>query len=118
MRQPKNGAARRLNNLAMTKYLLLFLQARTLEFLLGDALQKGCDSIVACGNIQSNLARTVAMAARQLGLQTHLVLRWFEKDMVSHMHRECSITCICLHVYVLMCVSTCIYICVCVCSCV
>ena len=49
---------------------------RKLEFLLADALQKGCDCVVTCGPIQSNYCRATAIAARQLGLQAHLVLRW------------------------------------------
>ena len=43
---------------------------------MADALHKGCDSIVTCGGIQSNHARTTAVAAAQLGLKPHLVLRW------------------------------------------
>ena len=51
-------------------------QIRKLEFLLADAVQQGCDSVITSGGIQSNHARTTAVAARQLGLQPHLVLRW------------------------------------------
>ena len=43
---------------------------------MADALHKGCDSIVTCGGIQSNHARATAVAAAQLGLKPHLVLRW------------------------------------------
>ncbi len=32
--------------------------------------------MITSGGIQSNHARTTAVAARQLGLQPHLVLRW------------------------------------------
>lgn len=56
---------------------------RKLEFLLGDALQKGCDTIVACGGIQSNCARATAVAARQLGLQSHLVLQGARVSAIS-----------------------------------
>ena len=51
-------------------------QIRKLEFLLADAVQQDCDSVITSGGIQSNHARTTAVAARQLGLQPHLVLRW------------------------------------------
>ena len=57
-------------------------QVRKLEFLLADALQKGCDHIVTCGGIQSNHSRVTAVAARQLGLQPHLLLRQ-HGDIVS-----------------------------------
>ena len=43
---------------------------------MADALHKGCNSIVTCGGIQSNHARATAVAAAQLGLKPHLVLRW------------------------------------------
>ena len=43
---------------------------------MADALHKGCDNIVTCGGIQSNHARATAVAAAQLGLKAHLVLRW------------------------------------------
>ena len=61
-----------------TYFLLIFplSQVRKLEFLLADALHQGCDSVVTCGSIQSNHARATAVAARQLGMKPHLVLRW------------------------------------------
>ena len=43
---------------------------------MADALCSGCDSIVTCGGIQSNHARATVVAAAQLGLKPHLVLRW------------------------------------------
>lgn len=54
----------------------IFTQVRKLEFLLADALHQGCDSVVTCGSIQSNHARATAVAAAQLGLKPHLLLRW------------------------------------------
>ena len=56
--------------------ILMCIQVRKLEFLMADALHKGCDSIITCGGIQSNHARATAVAATQLGLKPHLVLRW------------------------------------------
>ncbi|MDE0841388.1 MAG: pyridoxal-phosphate dependent enzyme, partial [Porticoccaceae bacterium] len=32
-------------------------KVRKLEFLLGDAIRQGCDSIITCGGIQSNHCR-------------------------------------------------------------
>ena len=42
---------------------------------MGDALHKGCDNIITCGGIQSNHSRITAVAATQLGMKPHLVLR-------------------------------------------
>ncbi|KAL5005385.1 hypothetical protein ScPMuIL_018841 [Solemya velum] len=50
-------------------------KVRKLEFLFADAIQKGCKHVITCGGIQSNHCRAVAVAARQLGLQPHLLLR-------------------------------------------
>ncbi len=48
---------------------------RKLEFLMADALQRGCDTVVTCGGLQSNHCRATAVIAAQLGLACHLVLR-------------------------------------------
>ncbi len=47
---------------------------RKLEFLLGDALTRGADSIITFGALQSNHARQTAAACARLGLRCHLVL--------------------------------------------
>ena len=49
-------------------------KTRKLEFLMGDALAKGADTIVTQGATQSNHARQTAAAAAKLGLQCHLLL--------------------------------------------
>jgi len=49
-------------------------KARKLEFLMGDALDKGADTIITAGGIQSNHARMTAAAANKLGFKTVLVL--------------------------------------------
>ena len=57
---------------------------RKLEFLLADAFQNGCDSVVACGEAQSNSCRAAAIAAKQLGLQAHIILYYdLEEKVVS-----------------------------------
>ena len=56
-------------------YFLSGLKIRKLEFLVADALNRGCDNIITCGGIQSNHARATAVTAAQLGLKPHLVLR-------------------------------------------
>jgi L-cysteate sulfo-lyase len=47
---------------------------RKLEFLLGDALRRGCDTFVTTGGIQSNHARLGAAASARMGLACELVL--------------------------------------------
>ncbi len=49
-------------------------KARKLEFLLADAVERGCDTVITCGGIQSNHSRATAVAAREHGLDCHLVL--------------------------------------------
>jgi D-cysteine desulfhydrase len=60
----------------MTGSVLGGNKIRKLEFLLADALERGCDSVITSGSLQSNHCRATALAARQLGLQPHLLLRW------------------------------------------
>lgn len=47
---------------------------RKLEFLIGDALATGCDTLVTFGALQSNHARQSAAACARSGLDCHLVL--------------------------------------------
>lgn len=47
---------------------------RKLEYLLADALAKGCNAVVTSGALQSNHARLTAAAAAKLGLECHIVL--------------------------------------------
>src|SRR5262245_12499877 len=48
---------------------------RKLEFLVGDALAQGADTLVSCGTEQSNGCRAVAAVAARLGLRAILVVR-------------------------------------------
>ncbi len=48
---------------------------RKLEYLLGDALGQGADTVITCGGTQSNHARATALLSRQLGLHCTLILR-------------------------------------------
>jgi D-cysteine desulfhydrase family pyridoxal phosphate-dependent enzyme len=50
-------------------------KVRKLEFLLGDALAQGADTIVTTAGAQSNFLRLTAAAARRLGLHAVLVVR-------------------------------------------
>jgi D-cysteine desulfhydrase family pyridoxal phosphate-dependent enzyme len=49
-------------------------KARKLEQLCGEALQRGCDTLVTGGGPQSNHARMTAAAANRIGLACHLAL--------------------------------------------
>jgi D-cysteine desulfhydrase family pyridoxal phosphate-dependent enzyme len=49
-------------------------KARKLEFLVGDALARGCDTLITGGAAQSNHCRQTAAAAAACGLGCHLVL--------------------------------------------
>lgn len=50
-------------------------KTRKLEFLLGDAIAKGADTVVTFGAIQSNHARQTAAACARAGLRCELLLR-------------------------------------------
>lgn len=64
----------------MTGSTLSGNKVRKLEFLLADAIKKGCKHVITCGSIQSNFARSTAVASAQLGLNCHLFLRSTELD--------------------------------------
>nr|XP_022287846.1 putative D-cysteine desulfhydrase 1, mitochondrial isoform X1 [Crassostrea virginica] len=54
---------------------------RKLEFLLADAVSRKCKHVITCGGIQSNHCRITALAARELGMTPHLILRGDVKDV-------------------------------------
>ena len=49
-------------------------KTRKLEFLIGEALEQGKDTLVTAGGLQSNHCRLTAAAARKAGLKCHLIL--------------------------------------------
>ena len=49
-------------------------KTRKLEYLVGDALKNGADTLVTQGAVQSNHARQTAAAAAKLGLKCHILL--------------------------------------------
>jgi D-cysteine desulfhydrase len=49
-------------------------KTRKLEFLLGEALHQGCDTVITGGAVQSNHCRQTAGAAAMVGLECHLAL--------------------------------------------
>lgn len=50
-------------------------KVRKLDFLLADALAQGCETIITCGDVQSNHCRTTALGAARMGMRTLLLLR-------------------------------------------
>ena len=68
------------NNFDLQSFNLF--QVRKLEFVLADALDKKCDTVLTCGGLPSNHCRTTAVAARQLGLKCYLLLR--SSDQATH----------------------------------
>ena len=61
---------------------------RKLEFLMADALSKGCDSVITIGGTQSNHCRATAAAARMLGMEPHLILRTKKKQTTKKSKEE------------------------------
>jgi len=55
-------------------------KTRKLEYLLSDAIQKGCQTLVSTGAVQSNHCRQVAAAAAKAGLRSVLVLAGDEPE--------------------------------------
>ena len=49
-------------------------KARKLEYLVRDAIDRGCDTLVTGGGAQSNHARMTAAAAAKMKMRCHLVL--------------------------------------------
>lgn len=49
-------------------------KTRKLEFVVADALEKGADTLITCGAVQSNHCRLTLAAAVQEGMKCHLVL--------------------------------------------
>ncbi len=49
-------------------------EVRKTEYLMGEAVDRGCDVVVTVGAVQSNHARVTAAAARRLGLDAIVVL--------------------------------------------
>nr|XP_058956305.1 uncharacterized protein LOC131783562 isoform X1 [Pocillopora verrucosa] len=58
-------------------------KVRKLEFVLADALEKKCDTVITCGGLSSNHCRTTAVAAKQLGLNCYLLLRSSDQKTVN-----------------------------------
>lgn len=58
-------------------------KTRKLEFLVAEALEKGCDHLITTGAPQSNHCRQTAAAAAQFGLGCSLVLRGEKPEQIT-----------------------------------
>ena len=67
----------------MTGFALGGNKTRKLDYLIADALSKGCDSIIAVGANQSNFCRMAAGAARKYGLEPYLVLKGEQPQVLT-----------------------------------
>ncbi|XP_045215998.1 uncharacterized protein LOC123566167 [Mercenaria mercenaria] len=65
----------------MTGSTLSGNKVRKLEFLMAEAVSRKCKHVITCGGLQSNHCRAVAVCARQLGMQPHLLLRTDIQDV-------------------------------------
>jgi len=59
-------------------------KARKLEYLVADARQKKCDTLITCGPVQSNHCRTCAAFAQIFGYDCYLFLRRNDRDKKEH----------------------------------
>ena len=60
-------------------------KTRKLEYLVADALEQGCDTLVSIGGVQSNHTRQVGAVAAKLGLKAVLVQEhWVDWDEVNY----------------------------------
>ncbi len=48
---------------------------RKLQYTVAEAIRQGADTLITCGGLQSNHARTTVVVARRMGLDVELVLR-------------------------------------------
>jgi 1-aminocyclopropane-1-carboxylate deaminase/D-cysteine desulfhydrase-like pyridoxal-dependent ACC family enzyme len=60
---------------------------RKLEYTIARALSAGADTLITCGAVQSNHARTTAQVAKRLGLDCYLVLNGTEPDIPAGNYR-------------------------------
>jgi D-cysteine desulfhydrase len=59
---------------------------RKLEYLVGEALSQGADTLITCGTLQSNCCRAVAAVAARFGLKAILVFKGTKPDIPDGNH--------------------------------
>ena len=55
-------------------------KTRMFEYLLGEAVERGVDTVVAGAAVQSNYCRQLAASCAKLGMECHLVLRKVRRE--------------------------------------
>ena len=70
-------------------FFLSCFQVRGLEFIFGEAIDKGYTSICSAGTSQSNCVRTVALMASSLGMPSHFVI-YSDKVRLCRFSTDCS----------------------------
>ena len=63
-------------------------KTRPLEFILGEAVSKGCDQIIITGAVQSNYCRSAAAAAAKLGIDCHIQTENRVSEMNETYHKN------------------------------
>lgn len=58
-------------------------KVRKLEFVVKEAIDKGCNMLITCGGLQSNHARATAAIAAKLGISSYLVLRSYGEEILD-----------------------------------
>ena len=58
-------------------------KVRKLEYLITDAISKGCNLLITCGGIQSNHCRATVSVATKLGMKSAVLLRISEEPEVT-----------------------------------
>jgi 1-aminocyclopropane-1-carboxylate deaminase/D-cysteine desulfhydrase-like pyridoxal-dependent ACC family enzyme len=71
---------------------------RKLEYTIAHALAEGADTLITCGAVQSNHARTTAQMARRLGLDCILVLNGTEPERASGNYRVVKLMKVPVHI--------------------
>lgn len=56
-------------------------KVRKLEFLVGEALQQGADTLITCGTLQSNCCRAVSAVAARIGLKAVVAVKGQKPDV-------------------------------------
>jgi L-cysteate sulfo-lyase len=71
---------------------------RKLEYTIAHAISLGADTLITCGAVQSNHARTTAQVAKRLGLNCYLVLNGTEPEVPSGNYRVVKLMNIKVHI--------------------
>ncbi|XP_033111408.1 putative D-cysteine desulfhydrase 1, mitochondrial [Anneissia japonica] len=67
----------------LKRHLLLATTNHRCQHTKSEALATGCQAVITCGGVQSNHCRTTAVAAKQLSIETHLLLRSREEKSIK-----------------------------------